>query len=454
MTSVYQKAGSTEGATPAWVAPPVVSLWLSVPTYLYFWFSANTIVGTALALALMLVGLAVKRPQWPYERRDFWRMQLPFFALFAVIMLSAMINPHHLVNVRKGFEYRLILLPLILGLVLPNVNNRRVLQVLCVAAIVMGLYGLYQFLFGHDPFYAYRPPLGVVGHFHRARGGFINALTYSGYLLPLVPLLAMLGLAERSTWRWIWLLGSFCAVIGIAVSMSRSAVVGLVAACLLLLFRWSRRVGIAATALVVAVVVVGIAAQSHILPELRQSALVQESGVLRRFVLIDPHDDPGVRERLLIWQAGMLGFRDRPVFGFGLGNHDPELGPYQHEVIIARGIPHYHFSVGYGVPLHNMYIRSLFDLGVVGLLTYLAMWASVFWVIARAVRSLDPADRWTAALLWGLAAGLLGSMAAGFFEDNFYDAEVQTLLLTLMLLALTTALRVFFAKRNGAARGS
>jgi hypothetical protein len=39
-------------------------------------------------------------------------------------------------------------------------------------------------------------------------------------------------------------------------------------------------------------------------------------------------------------------------------------------------------------------------------------------------------------LLAGLFAGFIGIMAAGFFENNFRDGEVQTAILTAMGIAL------------------
>ena len=157
---------------------------------------------------------------------------------------------------------------------------------------------------------------------------------------------------------------------------------------------------------------------------------------MRRFVLSDPADDTSAKDRLFLWQAGLLGFADRPLLGFGLFNHDPELGPYQRRVAAAHGVPDYHYSVGYGSPLHNIYVRSLFDLGLVGFLTYLSLWGAVFATIARGLRRLNPGDRWRSFLLWGLAAAMVGSMVAGFFEDNFYDGEVQTIIVIVMVLAL------------------
>jgi len=335
-------------------------------------------------------------------------------------------------------------------------DTRRVLQVLCVAVIAMGLYGAGQFLFAFQFLNSADYELLPYGAFHRATGTFNNGLTYSGYLLLVAPPLGMLGLAERTRWRWLWLLGSALAVVGVFASLSRSAVVGLAAGALLLLFRFSRTLGLAAAlagATLVAVLVIGAPMVTH---RLQANPWVQQSRLLQRYVLISPSADRSSMDRILIWQAGLLGFQERPIFGFGLGNHNPELGPYQHKVVEAHGWPDYQFTVGYGVPLHNIYLRALFDLGLVGLLCYLWLWGSVLLSIARGVRAAGPRERWEAALLWGLAAGLVASMAAGVFEDNFFDGEVQTIIVAQMALSLYVSWRVTgaaAARRGGPAAG-
>jgi O-antigen ligase len=347
-----------------------------------------------------------------------------------------------------------VLLPPLLLLILPHVNPRRMLQVLCVAVIAMGLYGAGQFLFGIKFLNGSDFQLPPFGGYYRASGTFNNGLTYSGYLLLVAPPLAMLGLAEGTRWRWLWLAGSALAVVGIFASLSRSAVVGLAASVLLLLFRFSRRLGLAAALIAAALIAVLAVGGPSLATRLQDDPWVQHSQLLQRFVLVAPTADRSAMDRILIWQAGLLGFLDRPIFGFGLGNNNPELGPYQHKVVEAHGWPDYQFTVGYGVPLHNIYLRALFDLGLVGLLCYLGLWGSVLLSIARGLRAAGPRERWEAALLWGLAAGLVASMAAGCFEDNFFDGEVQTIIVAQMALSLYVAWRVTRAAAERTARAA
>jgi hypothetical protein len=54
-------------------------------------------------------------------------------------------------------------------------------------------------------------------------------------------------------------------------------------------------------------------------------------------------------------------------------------------------------------------------------------------------------------ILWGALAGIGGFMAAGFFENNFRDGEVQTSVLLLVSLALSDIQKqrsLFLKKRS------
>jgi O-antigen ligase len=115
--------------------------------------------------------------------------------------------------------------------------------------------------------------------------------------------------------------------------------------------------------------------------------------------------------------------------------HGRHLEPYQRAVAAAHGDSDYVYSTGYNTSLHNVLVRMLFNLGVIGLGSYLWMWARVFITIHGGLRDAARDDPWRTDVLWGLAAGFIGLNVAGFFEDNFFDAEVQILTLILMMLA-------------------
>jgi len=91
---------------------------------------------------------------------------------------------------------------------------------------------------------------------------------------------------------------------------------------------------------------------------------------------------------------------------------------------------------------HNVYLQVTFELGAIGLAAYLFMWIAVLrWnaIWARRAHGKLPFE---AALLSGISCALAASMVAGLFENNFFDAEVRTMILMLMGLSIHTGLVV------------
>jgi len=85
----------------------------------------------------------------------------------------------------------------------------------------------------------------------------------------------------------------------------------------------------------------------------------------------------------------------------------------------------------FGGETHNIYLKFLTKYGVVGLLGYIAFWGIIFYENLRNKTKYD-------VLIKTLLAGYVGFLVAGFFENNFTDAEVQFALM--FILGLNFAL--------------
>ncbi len=129
--------------------------------------------------------------------------------------------------------------------------------------------------------------------------------------------------------------------------------------------------------------------------------------------------------RIFLWQGGLEIFKDYPITGCGfkcvdvLHTQYPDPSGY---IAKYRG-------------MHNNIIQLLVDTGILGLGTWLSIWVAYF---------LNTYKQWNKTTINGISKGLvigslaavLGFLAGGMFETNFYDSEIAMLLYFIMGLSL------------------
>ncbi len=150
----------------------------------------------------------------------------------------------------------------------------------------------------------------------------------------------------------------------------------------------------------------------------RNASFVKNSEVLNRFASISPSETTTVG-RLTIWKMAIEGWQERPVLGWGQDafiyvfskNYDPAL--WRQEPWFDRA--------------HNVFLDWLIAGGVLGLASYLSMFAAALWMLIRAFRrsSIDI-----------ISFGVLGSLlAAHFFQILFVFDNLTSYLLFFAVLA-------------------
>jgi O-antigen ligase len=418
--------------------------WLRAFTYALFIFSAFTIAGVS--AATMLLYVAVAYHLW----RERPRIDLPrwlvagMLALPAAAILSALVNPDPLENIAQLRREYQIFLPLALIPALEQTRARRLLVALLIPVAIVAAYAVIQYFWGVDWF---RPegkkmirPYG--GSAFYGKGTFSHHLTFSGYMLLNTLLFGGLAFKLRERERWLWAAGAAAAAIGVTVALGRSGWAGTAVGLFMLAGGFPRRIWLPVTLAVAFFALSGTLVVSGYLRE----AIPPEARtpLVKRMLNTSLSKD---RERLYLWESAVLGIRDYPVFGVGYGNSKIKMAPYRETVSETHG---YRFSVAPSMHSHNVYLQVTFELGAVGLAAYLFMWMAVLrWntIWARRAGGELPFE---AALLTGISCALAASMVAGLFENNFFDAEVRTMILILMGLSIHTGLVV---RRELAARG-
>lgn len=100
--------------------------------------------------------------------------------------------------------------------------------------------------------------------------------------------------------------------------------------------------------------------------------------------------------RLELWSRAIAILMDFPFTGTGIGTFDRVVPLLYPLLFSAAGSP-----IGHA---HNLFLQVGVDLGIPGLIAYLAVFANTLLLLARTLRQREPALR------WALAAGVTGSL--------------------------------------------
>jgi len=284
----------------------------------------------------------------------------------------------------------------------------------------------------------------LAGHvFLRAYGTFEQPNPYAGYLGLTAPLAygILLGVWSPGASAGKGILRLRRQVV---LTVVAGAALGLMTVAMLLTLSRGGWMGFAAAALIVSVLVsrrtaalltlgifLGSAAlllsSFHVLPP----SLVQRATNFVPYlgdwditrIVVTPQNFALV-ERLAHWRAGWLMFMAHPWTGVGFGNY-PAAYP-------LFAMPDWTDPLGHA---HNYYLNVLAELGLGGLLAYLALWAAAFRLAWLAVRRSSGVER-------GIAVGILGVLihlsVHNLVDNLFVHAMYLQVAMVLGLLAVQT----------------
>jgi O-antigen ligase len=138
-----------------------------------------------------------------------------------------------------------------------------------------------------------------------------------------------------------------------------------------------------------------------------------------------PHQDPAIRERLLLLNSALELGREHPLLGvgYGRGRLKVSLRPY------LMGTEFEAFPI---LHAHNVYAELFAGTGLLGLLAFL--WLIVHILLRLWRHALD--RNGTEQLVgFGLVASWIGAIVAGFGDVPFYHHETRIFLFSLIAIA-------------------
>jgi len=285
-----------------------------------------------------------------------------------------------------------------------------VLAILLLAGASQAILGIWQFgIRGDGPDHFI-----VLDRFYRAFGTFMQPNPFGGFMgvaaaLAVGTLAGLVfgyidikrrrGAVPGRDWLWFGFIAA-CALLcslALLMSWSRGAWLGFAAAMAILVLFLPKRRWIGILLLIIAGSAFVASIKLNIMPQTFLSRVgsigadLQIGDVRGEFVTIENY---AVVERLAHWQAGLDMARENLLTGVGFGNYDRA-----YEEFAALNWP---IALGHA---HNYYINLLAEVGVIGTVAYLLLWAAIFIQVVRILKHSDWPQR-------GIALGLLAAWTA------------------------------------------
>lgn len=235
----------------------------------------------------------------------------------------------------------------------------------------------------------------VAGPLASALGETINPNILANALVAILPIALALvlrgGWSNRSLWRWLAGAAGLLMLVVIVLTESRGALLAVAVMVLLLLaLRFPKLLWLLPFLL------------------LGGAALLMMGGVGALDLLTEASNGSatsGIAERVELWQRGLYAIQDFPLTGIGHGTFN---------TVVPFLYPYFLIAPNADLPdAHNLPIQVGVDMGVPGLILWLAMLVCLFVMMGSVLRNRQNA------LLWALAAGVLvsyvGMLVTGIF---------------------------------------
>ena len=291
-------------------------------------------------------------------------------------------------------------------------------------AMAISIYAIYQFFTGSNKVWCLTKPYPK-----RGTGTFISPNNLSGFLEMILPL----GLAYTLTSRMKALskvftgYASLVILVGIIVTVSRGSWFATTFALLVffsvLLFHHAHRLP-ALTLLLVIVLGGGYFGTRNVFLKSRFNEIKSSQGTL---------NDDG---RFAIWHAAAQLWRENPWFGVGPGHFSYRFGKYRPAIVQTNPDR-----------VHNDYLNTLTDLGIVGAVLVAAAWVALYsgaiwtWRFVRgSPQTLGEHFSNKLTLVLGASTGLVAILVHSFVDFNTHIPANAILMVTLMAI-LTCYLR-------------
>ncbi|MCL5406897.1 MAG: O-antigen ligase family protein [Patescibacteria group bacterium] len=377
----------------------------------------NTFLGF-LTLIAWILALMFKGKKYKVQP-NFLSIPLFLFVMALLLSLAQAVNFSRAVSVLIFTIFTIILSIMAVNMVYSKETLRKTILVLFFSALVVSLFGLFQF--GGDVVglpqsltLLKEGYTSVVFGFPRVQAFSMEPLYFANYLLiPISVGLALFINRVEPIKRW-WMAGLIGLILlNFILTVSRGGYLGLIGSFLVLgfllfkkLFNWKT---ILIGLVTVIIVIYGVA---FALSKGETRATIEFLGHIQ---LQDINNGESVAGRLITFKQGMQAFYTSPIFGIGPGNYGPWATFYPD----ARPIT--------GWPIvNNEFIEILAETGLVGMITFSLL---ILFLSVRTFMALKYAhDVFLRSVLIGLFAAFVGILIQYNFMSTLYIIHVWVLI--------------------------
>ena len=387
------------------------------------------LIGTEFAIGwlyIITIALLIKKKE--SLRKSIIQYGMLIYIIGVLVSALFAANPSEgLIYLRKLWRFGL---PSVVYFAFRKQNLQPYLKLLIFMSVGVCAYGIIQYFTGIDFLRTgnFKQSLDTIDHSWHAIGAFSHHLTFGGVFLVICPVVYAPVFSSAFRGRERLLLAVAAVIIGLAVFLSfgRSSMLGILTGLFLVFFFIRPKLMSLFAVVLVAALIVSFSQRDY-LSKVARSTKNPLATRVTSILFFENQSD-----RLNMWIAGIRIIKDYPVFGIGGYNAETML-PYYQAVEKERKEKFQHHP---GVGVHNIYLQTWINFGILGILGYLIMWFNLIrrsaWTVLKDSHSREK----NRSFLIGIVAGLCGSMVAGLAENNFRDGEVQIAIFFMMGCAM------------------
>lgn len=329
------------------------------------------------------------------------------FAFITILTAFTSITPKKSIQIMMVYLVFMCAYFLITNTITSKKELYALLSVVMISAFFVGLYGIYQYVFGFDEGLVWIDSDMFSDIETRVVSTFENPNVLGEYLLLMIPIaVAFIWSAPKNFTKFIHLCVAGVLALCMIFTYSRGNWIGLIVAIALFFAFYDRKF------IWFGLIVLMI------------SPVFLPQNIINRFLSVGDTADTSTSYRVNIWFGTLKMLKEYWLTGIGQGE---EAFTYIYSKYSYAGVTAPHS--------HNLYLQILTENGIMGIIIFLGMMITYFKNVISSVVYKE--HSFLKAVILGLSAGMFGYLVQGLFDNVFYNYRL--VLLFYIVLGLTGA---------------